>query len=107
MTHKRQFVTHLEEIRRRYRPEFKLEAVRRFELNQVPPKKLATELGIHHCLLYAWRRRNMEGKLQPQAAQPPLRDLRELGYLRRTLKRVTKERDFLKKAITYFTNPGR
>ena len=107
MTHQRGLVTHLEQIRRRYRPEFKLEAVRQFELNKKPPKELAFELGINHCLLYAWRREKLEGKLHPQAERPFLPDLHELRYLRQTVRRLTRERDLLKKAISYFTSPGR
>ena len=107
MTNKYGPVTHLEEIRRRYRPEFKLEAVRQFELNKKPPKELAFELGINYCLLYAWRRKKLEGKLRPQAEGPRIPDLQELRYLRQTVRRLTRERDLLKKAISYFTSPDR
>lgn len=51
MSLERELVTHLEEICRTYRPEFKLEAVRQFELNTIPVKQSALELGIDPSLI--------------------------------------------------------
>jgi transposase len=57
---------------------FKLEAVRLIELGDKPVTQIAKELGIRRTQLYHWRS--------------------ELIRLRRELKRVTMERDILKKA---------
>src|SRR5262245_34154060 len=107
MTRPRDLVTHLEEIRRTYRPEFKLEAVRQLELNKKSVKQLAHELGITPCLIYQWHKKKLEGKLllgEPRKVEP---HLREIKHLRRALRRVTRERDILKKAVSYFASQPR
>lgn len=107
MTPKRQLVTHLEQIRRTYRPEFKLEAVRKLELSKKTAKELAFELGIDPSLLCLWRKKKIEGTLRLQAESPSVPDLSELKYLRRKTRRLIRELAILKKAISYFTSLGR
>ena len=91
--------------RRGYSREFKLEAVRLLELGQKPAAELALELGIRRNQLYKWQR-DLRGKGDRAFRGPgrtPRRDLSEVERLRAELKRVTEERDILKKAEAYFT----
>ena len=94
-----------ERQRRSFNKEFKLEAVRLLELGQKPAEQLALELGIERNQLYKWQK-----QLQAKGAagafrgpgQKPLEERSEVERLKRELKRVTEERDILKKAAAYF-----
>ena len=83
----------------RYPEEFKIQAV-----NQVTEKKLrvadvAAHLGVSTHSLCAWIKRYSK----PQAERQQDDDQHaELRRLRAELKRVTEERDILKKAAAYF-----
>ena len=91
--------------RTRFTKEFKLEAVRLLELGEKPATQLALELGIRRNQLHKW-----QAQLRDQGAEQafrgpgakPLSELAEVERLRGELKRVTEERDILKKAATYF-----
>ncbi len=88
---------------------FKLEAVRLIELGDKPVTQIAKELGIRRTLLYHWR---SELKTKGEAAfvgsgRRPASEESELIRLRRELKRVTLERDILKKAEAYFAKLSR
>lgn len=90
--------------RQRFSREFKLEAVRLLELGQKPAAQLAVELGMRRNLLYKWQR-DLQGKgdaaFRGQGRKP--RDqLSEVERLKAELKRVTEDRDALKKAAAYF-----
>jgi transposase len=90
--------------RQRYNREFKLEAVRLLELGQKPAAQLALELGIRRNLLYKWQR-DLRGKGEaafPGQGGKPLDQRSEVERLKSELKRVTEERDILKKAAAYF-----
>ena len=90
--------------RQRYNREFKLEAVRLLELGQKPAAQLALELGIRRNLLYKWQR-DLRGKgaaaFRGQGRKPRDRQS-EVARLRSELKKVSEERDILKKAAAYF-----
>ncbi len=91
--------------RGRFSKEFKLEAVRLLELGQKPATQLAMELGIARNQLYKWQAQL--GKVgKEQAFRGPGRkpgdEQSETERLRAELKRVTEERDILKKAAAYF-----
>ncbi len=94
-----------ERQRTRFTKEFKLEAVRLLELGQKPATQLALELGIARNQLYKWQEQ-LKKAGEPNAFQGPGRkkkeDLSEIERLRRELKKVTEERDILKKAAAYF-----
>lgn len=89
--------------RRRYTAEFKREAVRLSQQREVPRLQVARELGVHPSLLAKWEQQFASGRwerkpgvaLKSEPAQ-------ELERLRRELRRVTMERDILKKAVAYF-----
>ena len=91
--------------RARFTKEFKLEAVRLLEVGEKPATQLAAELGIRRTQLNKW-----QGQLSSKGPErafrgpgaKPLSELSEVERLRRELKRVTEERDILKKAAAYF-----
>lgn len=89
--------------RKRFSPEFKLEAVRLLEAGRRPAAEIARELGIPRNRLYKWQ----EQVQKNGAAAFPGRGRRsmpgeELARLKRELERVKEERDILKKAAAYF-----
>lgn len=92
-----------ERKRARFSPEFKQEAVRLLELGQKPATQLALELGVTRNRLYKWQAQLRAGKpLHAGPGRPKLAEESEVSRLRRELKRVTEERDILKKAQAYF-----
>ena len=91
--------------RSRFTKEFKLEAVKLLETGQKPATQLAWELGIRRNQLHKWQtqlRAKGEGGAFRGPGAKPLSEYSEVERLRRELKRVTEERDILKKAATYF-----
>jgi len=92
-----------ERQRQRYTREFKVEAVRLLELGQKPATQLALELGVQRGQLYKWQAQVKAGRLlHGGPGRPKLAEESELSRLKRELKRVTEERDILKKAKAYF-----
>ena len=95
-------------IRRIHSKEFKLEAVRLATTPGASLKKTAEDLGLHPSLLQHWKKQVLvdgdqafpgHGRLKP--------DDEEIRKLRLELKRVTEERDILKKATLFFAQEGR
>jgi transposase len=91
--------------RRQYTREFKLEAVALIKKGK-SVSNVAAALGIRPDMLRAWKRQ-VEGS--DDAGKEVFRghgrvtsQEQELGRLRRELRQVTEERDFLKKAAAYF-----
>lgn len=80
--------------RQRYPEEFKIEAVKQVTEKGKPVADVAQRLGMSVHSLYAWIK--LYSKPQEQRQQAELRKLRA------ELKRVTEERDILKKAAAYF-----
>ena len=94
-----------ERKRKTFNKEFKLEAVRLLELGQKPAAQLALELGIERNQLYKWQAQlQKSGRAQAfrGPGQKPLDERSELERVKRELKKVTEERDILKKAAAYF-----
>jgi transposase len=94
-----------ERKRVRHSEEFKREAVRLLELGQKPATQLALELGVRRQQLYTWQEqaRRSGGKAAFRGlGRPKLEDRGELERLKAELKKVTEERDILKKAAAYF-----
>src|SRR5437660_2683208 len=89
----------------RFTKEFKLEAVRLLELGQKSVTQLALELGVRRNQLHKWqtqlRAKGTEKAFRGPGAKP-LSEYSEMELLRRELKKVTEERDILKKAAAYF-----
>ena len=89
--------------RRQYAKEFKLEAVRQLELGQKPGTQLALELGIRRNLLYKWQKELAKGANAFRGSgRKPIAEQGEVEQLKAELKKVTEERDILKKAAAYF-----
>jgi len=77
-----------------------LEAVRLSERGDVPVAQVAGELGLHETVLRRWMAK-FGTKGNGSRVTPDEHD--ELIRLRRELRRVTEERDILKKAVGIFT----
>ena len=92
--------------RRRFSAEYKREAVAMREAPGVRVSQIATDLGIEATDLGRWRRELRREPTQAFVGNGRLRD-EELGQLRRELSRVTKERDFLREAATFFASASR
>ena len=84
----------------RYTAEFRAEAVKQVVERGYPVREVATRLGVSPWSLYQWLRAHREADgptataVQDAAA--------EIRRLKAELRRVTEERDILKKATAYF-----
>jgi transposase len=90
--------------RKRYDAQFKLDAVRLIDTSERSISDIAQDLGIRREMLYKWKKelaadpKNAfpgKGRLKPEEEQ--------LRQLHQELKRVTEERDILKKALAFFS----
>jgi transposase len=89
--------------RRRFTPEFKLEAVKLVKERGVAVRQAATDLGLHENVLREWVRNVDSHREQAFPGQGRMRpDDAEVARLRRELAKTKAERDILKKAIAYF-----
>jgi transposase len=90
--------------RKRYDTQFKLDALRLVETSDRAISDIAKDLGIARELLYKWKR---DLEADPKHAFPgkgkrkPEED--QVRKLEHELKRVTEERDILKKALAFFS----
>lgn len=85
--------------RQRYTEEFKIEAVKQVTERGHPVTEVAARLGVSGYSLYQWMKRYAkpaEQRQQDDALQA------ENRRLKAELKRVSEERDILKKATAYF-----
>lgn len=89
----------------RYTDEFKIEAVKQVIENGYSVAETARRLGVHPDSLKSWIKKFNS----PEAIALSNKELSaqvELKRLQKELKRVTEERDILKKAAAYFaSNP--
>ena len=88
--------------RRLFTNEQKVEVLRIVAQADKPIKQVAQELGIGVSTIHTWIR---QSRIDRQGSQtgPLIRgERKELVALRRELKRVEMEREFLKKAATFF-----
>lgn len=100
------------EKRRQFTREFKLEAVRLVSSGERKVEELARDLGVRADTLRDWKKQ-AEGRaglkkedVFPGNGKLTSRD-EEIRALRRELEEVKQERDFLKKAATYFAKGSR
>jgi transposase len=84
---------------KRYTDEFKSEAAKQVIEHGRSAREVSGRLGISIDSLYAWVR---EQRKSPQAQQADTASSAEVRRLQAELKRVTEERDILKKAAAYF-----
>ena len=86
---------------KRYPEEFKVEAVKQVTISGHSVADVAKRLGTSTHSLYAWIKRygpDSEQYLKQSAESA------EIRRLQKELKRVTEERDLLKKAAAYFAS---
>lgn len=84
---------------KRFTEEFKIEAVKQVTERGYSVADVAKRLGTTTHSLYAWLRKYGEPSPQ-QSAKTDLQE--EVAKLKAELRRVTEERDILKKATAYF-----
>lgn len=84
---------------KRYTDEFKIEAVRQITERGHKVADVASRLGVTPYSLYSWKRRFGKSAVVQRAE---LDQNAEIRRLRAELRRVTEERDILKKAAAYF-----
>ena len=93
--------------RRKFTPEYKSEVVGLVRASGKPVGQVANELDLTETAVRTWvRQAGIDAKRDPQG---PLtsEERAELGRLRREVKTVTMERDFLRKAAAFFAKSGR
>ena len=89
---------------KRYTEEFKIEAVKQVTERGYSVREVAERLGVTTHSLYEWRRKYGQGPAHAARVDDQQAELRRL---RAELKRVTEERDILKKATAYFAKESR
>jgi transposase len=92
--------------RRKFSAEYKREAVAMLDAPGVTVNQIAADLGIGANVLGRWRRELRRHPQQAFVGNGRPRD-EEVSQLRRELARVTKERDFLREAATFFASASR
>ncbi len=86
---------------KRYPEEFKIEAVKQVTDRGYSVADVAKRLGITTHSLYAWIKKFGTDSAEYQAKSDEQAEIRRL---KKELKRVTEERDILKKAAVYFAS---
>lgn len=89
---------------KRYTEEFKQEAVKQITERGYSISDVSRRLGVTTHSLYAWLKKYGKG---PVHAANLGDQQAEIKRLRAELKRVTEERDILKKATAYFAKESR
>lgn len=89
---------------KRYTEEFKQEAIKQITERGHSVADVASRLGVTAFSLYAWLKKYGHG---PQHAAHIEDQQAEIRRLRAELKRVTEERDILKKATAYFARESK
>ncbi len=84
---------------KRYTEEFKIAAVKQVTQGGHPASEVAARLGVSIHSRYAWTKRYGVPKAEREAVHAQSDEMRRL---KAELKRVTEERDILKKAAVYF-----
>jgi len=84
---------------KRYTEEFKIAAVKQVTQGGHPASEVAAWLGVSIHSLYAWTKRYSVPEAERKAVDAQSDEMRRL---KAELKRVTKERGILKKAVVYF-----
>ena len=89
---------------KRYTEEFKVEAVKQVTERGHPVMEVAGRLGVSQHSLYGWIKTY---SVPVEARQEQQSQSAEIRRLKAELKRVTEERDILKKAAAYFAKESR
>ena len=89
---------------KRYPDEFKIEAVKQVTDRGYPVADVAARIGVSQHSLYEWIKKY--SLPEPQRIEVEGQSA-EIRRLKAELKRVTEERDILKKAAAYFAKESR
>lgn len=89
---------------KRYTEEFKIEAVKQVTERGHPVAEVASRIGVSQHSLYAWLK---QYSLPAETRVEQQSQATEIRRLKAELKRVTEERDILKKAAAYFAKESR
>ena len=98
----------MEQIRKQYSREFKLEALHLWETSGKSAAQIERDLGIGKGNLYRWKRKLLRdgeyafpghGRLTPEQEQ--------IRKLEREVEILRQERDILKKAVAIFSHPNK
>jgi transposase-like protein len=89
---------------KRYTQEFKQEAIKQITERGHSVADVASRLGVTTHSLYAWLKKHGHG---PQHVAHLDDQHAEIRRLKAELKRVTEERDILKKATAYFARESK
>ena len=84
---------------KRFPEEFKIEAVKQITQRGHAVAEVSARLGVSQHSLYKWIK---DQQLPPGQYKEQLTQTDELRRIKAELKRVTEERDILKKAAAYF-----
>ena len=87
----------------KYTDEFRINAVKQVVENGYGVFETADRLGIHQTSLNTWIKKYKSPEAMSRAKISENENA-EIKRLQRELKRVTEERDILKKAAAYFAN---
>ena len=88
--------------RRLFTDEQKAEAVRIVNQSGKPVSQVAKEMGLTESALRKWVKQAQIDRQSTPQGQLTSAERKEFNELRRELKRVQMERDFLKKVATFF-----
>lgn len=89
---------------KRYPEEFKIEAVKQVTERGHPVAEVASRIGVSQHSLYEWLKRYSLPPVERDELQGHAAEIRRL---KAELKRVSEERDILKKAAAYFAKESR
>ena len=89
---------------KRYPEEFKIQAVKQITDRGHPVAEVAARIGVSQHSLYQWLKQFGVAPAERAEARSQQEENRRL---RAELKRVTEERDILKKAAAYFAKESR
>ena len=93
--------------RRTFTPEYKAEVVHLAKTSGKSLRELAEDLDLTETAVRDWvKRADVDAKSDPSGALTSV-ERSELARLRRELRTVTMERDFLKKAAAFFARSGK
>jgi transposase len=94
--------------KKKYTPEFKMDAVRLVTEQGYKTSEAARNLGIHSSLLNRWRKEmTLDGKEAFPGKGRLTPEKEELQRLRKENQRLRMERDILKKATAFFAKESR
>ena len=94
----------MSKTRKRYKLEFKQEAIALWQASEKSATEIERDLGITHGMLYQWKKELR--KKEEAAANGSAVEAAEIKRLKKELALVQQERDILKKAVSIFSRPN-